>query len=83
MTKYDSPHKMSFCSNIESKSLNNTLMQHLITNLLFLEWQPAASPFQRTSKRPQQFLALSGKLGRKYYSLDRFKRNVKILLLTA
>ena len=32
----------------------------------FLEWQPAASPFQRTSKRPQQFLALSGKLGRKY-----------------
>ena len=26
----------------------------------------AASPFQRTSKRPQQFLALSGKLGRKY-----------------
>ena len=32
----------------------------------FLEWQPAASPLQRTSKRPQQFLALSGKLGRKY-----------------
>ena len=31
-----------------------------------MEWQPAASPLQRTSKRPQQFLALSGKLGRKY-----------------
>ena len=30
---------------------------------VFLEWQPAASPLQRTSKRPQQFLALSGKLG--------------------
>ena len=26
----------------------------------------AASPLQRTSKRPQQFLALSGKFGRKY-----------------
>ena len=26
----------------------------------------AASPLQRTCKRPQQFLALSGKLGRKY-----------------
>ena len=29
----------------------------------------AASPLQRTCKRPQQFLALSGKLGRKYVKI--------------
>ena len=41
-------------------------LAHPPTQNQFLEWQPAASPLQRTSKRPQQFLALSGKLGRKY-----------------